>query len=256
MHTDHSDIDNMYWDGRHYDLDNKDFVEDIPFYARQISSHGVPVLELACGTGRVTIPLAEKGIDITGLDIAEPMLAQARAKSAARKLPIQWIKADCRKFAIRRRFKVILFPFNSLGHLHDRESVEQCFARVREHLDDDGRFIIDMYNPNLTILTRNSSGRYPIGRYPDPDGQGMITVTENNSYDGTKQINHITWYYKNGRQGNERVIHWGSRIYYPQELEALLHYNGFVAEEKFGFYDERPFTAMAPKQLLVCRKSS
>jgi SAM-dependent methyltransferase len=255
MHTKPSDIDNMYWDGRHYDLDNKDFVEDIPFYIRQIARHGLPVLELACGTGRITIPLAEKGIDITGLDITEPMLAQARVKAATKQLDITWIKADCRKFTVHRTFKVILFPFNSIGHLHDRESVEQCFARVREHLADDGRFIIDMYNPDLRILTRDPTKYYPLGEYPDPDGHGQIKVFENNTYDGKKQINQITWYYRNGRQENERTVRWGSRIYYPQELDTLLHYNGFTIEEKYGFYDERPFTAMAPKQLIVCRKS-
>ena len=78
------DCCDLYSDGRHYDLQNRDIVEDIPFYLRQIRKHGEPVLELACGTGRITIPLSSKGIKITGLDISESMLEQAKKKDMGR----------------------------------------------------------------------------------------------------------------------------------------------------------------------------
>ena len=88
------DCFDLYKDGIHYDLQNKDVVK-VSFYLRQITKYGEPVLELACRTGRITIPLASKGIKITGLDISEPMLEQARKKDRGK---VEWIRTDCRNF--------------------------------------------------------------------------------------------------------------------------------------------------------------
>ena len=74
----------LYWDGRHYDLKYRDLKEDLPFWLDQVEKYGEPVLELGCGTGRITLPLTEKGIAITGLDISEPMLSLARKKAEER----------------------------------------------------------------------------------------------------------------------------------------------------------------------------
>ncbi|MHC1605716.1 MAG: class I SAM-dependent methyltransferase [Candidatus Methanofastidiosia archaeon] len=245
------DCEALYSDGRHYDCQHKDFVEDIPFFLRQIKKYGGPVLELACGTGRITIPLAEKGIDITGLDVSEPMLIHAKRKAAAKNVGIEWINADCRSFKLDKKFKLIFFPFNSIAHLHDMESIEACFSRVREHLTAGGRFIIDIFNPRLGLLTRDPAKRYPVAEYPDPDGRGKITITENNIYDAANQINKIKWHYRIG-EDKEVVVELNMRIFFPKELDALLLYNGFTIEAKFGDYDETLFESTSPKQLIIC----
>ncbi|RKX41844.1 MAG: class I SAM-dependent methyltransferase [Thermotogae bacterium] len=247
------DCESLYRDPRHYDLQHKDFVDDIPFYLRQIKKYGEPVLELACGTGRVTIPIAEQGIKITGLDISTPMLSYAKRKATMKGVDVEWVKADCRGFKLDKKFKLVFFPFNSIAHLHDLESIESCFLCVKAHLEDDGRFIIDVFNPRLDILMRDPSKRYPVAEYPDPDGRGTVVITENNTYDAASQINRIKWYYKMGDQAEEIVEELNMRIFYPQELDALLHYNGFTIESKFGNYDESPFVSTSPKQLIVCR---
>jgi len=210
----------IYRDGRHYDAENTGPMDDIPFYLKKIAEYGDPVLELACGTGRITIPIAERGFSVVGLDITESMLTHARHKAAKKKLDIELINADCRHFLLGRKFNVILFPFNSIGHLLDMESIEACFARVQEHLAGRGRFIFDFFNPNLSILTRDATKRYPVLEYPDPDGQLNM------------------------------------RIFFPQELDALLKYNGFSIEAKYGDYEENPFTPESHKQVVVCAAGS
>jgi SAM-dependent methyltransferase len=241
----------LYSDGRHYDLQNSDIVEDIPFYLRQIQKYGQPVLELACGTGRITIPLTEKGIQITGLDVSEPMLCQAQKKAAARGVDVQWVQADCRDFKLQRKFHLIFIPFNSITHLHDLKSLEAFFACVKDHLAAEGRFVIDVFNPRLDILMRDPTRRYPVAQYPDPDGRGAVIVTENNIYDVAQQINRIKWYYKIGER-EECVVENNMRILFPQELDGLLQYYGFAIEAKFGNYDETPFESASAKQLIVC----
>jgi SAM-dependent methyltransferase len=245
------DCEALYRDGRHYDLGNRGQVADIPFYLKQIRKYGGPVLELACGTGRITIPIAEKGVQITGLDVSASMLAHARRKARAQGLKIKWVEADCRDFRLDERFGLIFFPFNSIAHLHDLESVESCFSCVKEHLRTEGRFIIDVFQPDLHILTRDPEQRYPVTEYPDPDGKGIVVITENNLYDSATQVNRIKWYYGLRGQEGEKVELLNMRIFYPQELDGLLHYSGFVIEEKFGDYDGSPLTSEAPKQIVV-----
>lgn len=246
------DCRNLYWDGRHYDLENEGIVNDILFFERQVERYGEPVLELACGTGRITIPLAEQGIQITGLDVSEPMLSHAQRKAMEKGVVVEWVKADCRDFTVDKKFNLIFFPFNSITHLPDVESLEACFSCVREHLAQNGRFIIDVFNPRFDILMRDSTRRYPVVSYSDPDGRGTITVTESNVYDAAEQMNRITWYYRVDEADEERIVSFALRMLFPQELDALLLYNGFSIEAKYGTYDETPFVSASPKQLVVC----
>lgn len=244
------DCRHIYLDGRHYDL-QINHLDDLTFYLHQIGIYGEPVLELACGTGRLTIPIAEQGIHITGLDISEGMLSQAKIKANKKGVKIDWIKADCRNFNLKKKFNFIFLPANSIAHLHDLESIEACFSCVKKHLATKGRFVIDIFNPSLNILTRDSSKHYPVAEYPDPDGKGTVVITENNVYDDANQINRIKWYYKIDNK-EEYVKELNMRIFYPQELDELLHYNGFIIEAKFGNYNMESFVSTSKKQLVVC----
>jgi hypothetical protein len=105
--------------------------------------------------------------------------------------------------------------------LHKLDDIESCFSCVKEHLKKRGRFIIDIFNPRLDILLRESTKRYPHSTYPDPNGGGTIEVTESNMYDDATQINKIKFYYKIGDQ-EEKLDELNMRIFYPQEVDALL----------------------------------
>ena len=257
------DGEGIYRDGRHYDLitaalaayhreASGDHVGGVSFYVRQASKCGGPVLELACGTGRIAIPIAEQGVQVTGLDISESMLTHARRKAAEKGVSTEWVRADCRDFRLNRRFSLIFLAYNSLGHLHDLESVAACLLCVRRHLRREGRFIVDFFNPRLDILTRDPSARSPVAEYPDPDGRGTVVVTESNTYEADTQINRIRWHYRVGEE-REYSEELNLRMFYPRELDALLHYNGFTIEAKFGDFDESAFTSTSPKQIVVCR---
>jgi len=110
-----------------------------------------------------------------------------------------------------------------------------------------------MFNPRLDILMRDPTRRYPVAEYPDPDGRGTVTITENNVYDRASQINRIKCYYDVSDGKEAFVVENNMRIFFPQELDALLSYNGFTVDAKFGDYDETPFESSSPKQLVVCR---
>lgn len=255
------DCHELYRDGKHYDSWHEDFSVDIPFHLEMIKKYGDPVLELACGTGRLSIPFAENGYKVTGLDVSDSMLTQAKENIAEKKVDVNLVKADCRDFKLDEKFNVIIFPFNSIAHVHEIEDIKRCFECVREHLTDNGRFIIDIFNPDLNLLVRDPNKRYSEEpgksnfnrEYPDPYGNGMVKVEENNVYEKKTQINHVKFYFKIGDQP-EVVNDLSMRVFFPQELEALLYYNGFEIEEKYGGFDMKPFESDSPKQLVVSKK--
>jgi len=249
--TDNStEIEQLYRDALRYDAFVETLIDDLPFYLNQLKTTGDPVLELACGTGRLTIPIAVAGYQIVGLDLTETMLELFRQKMESANVEIDLVKADMRDFSLNRKFRTIIIPFNSLLHLCDLRSIEACFSCIKNHLHPDGRLMIDIFNPAFEKLTRDLEGRYDHMEFPDPHGKGQIQLSTSNQYDAATQINTVRFYFST--EEHEDMIEYHIRILWPQEIDALLHYNGFKIIDKYGNYDGSPFCSSSPKQLLVC----
>ncbi len=246
--------DDIYLDGRHYDGMFSGQGEDLPFWTALAGKYGDPILELACGTGRVTLHLVQQGFQVTGIDNAEAMLAEAREKAAAAGLPVSWVEADMAHFSLDRRFRLIILPFNALCHLLTLAEFEGCMESVRAHLAPGGRFAIDVFVPKMELLVNRPGERSSFSEYQDPDGDGLITVTEAYTYEPDTQIKRITTYHRLPNQ-EEVEGQLNMRMYFPQELDALLRYNGFEIEAKYGRYDLAPFGPNSEKQLIVCAKT-
>jgi SAM-dependent methyltransferase len=253
-------LENYYNDGQRYDLDYAAKTGDIRFYVDRCVALGSDVLELGCGTGRVTFPIAQKGIRITGLDVSATMLDRARQKLAAN---VEFIQADLREFDLGRKFQTVIMPFNVLHHLYDMRSINQFFFCLQEHIEENGMLILDVLNPDLYELSRDpddcavydsfnvivsSDGKIERA----PDGQGQLMVIEDKiDYDPITQVADYTLSYHidNKELFDLDLKH---RIFFPQELEAILHANGFHVVERFGDFDLSPLTAKSPSQILVC----
>src|SRR5512133_1688402 len=135
-----------------YDLDDREVVkDDVPFYLDWAARTGGSVLELACGTGRVTIPLAEAGHEVWGIDLSAAMLTRLREKLA--RFPegvrdrVQARLGDMSSFDLERVFPLIIIPFRSFQLLTRDEQLRGCLASVRRHLAPGGRFILDVFRP-------------------------------------------------------------------------------------------------------------
>jgi SAM-dependent methyltransferase len=245
----------LYSDGKRYDLVMGKFATGnlLEFYRHFISRYRGPVLDIACGTGRLTIPLAEGDVDVTGMDISEQMLKLAEIKASERGVSVPFIRGDARNFNLHKKFGFIFIAAQSLSHLHTRDDIEACFMRVRQHLTEDGRLLIELHNPSLTLLSRDPSRRYIVGEYED--GNGRLILSEQVSYDAATQVNHIVWHFCSEAATEEVILSFEMRQFFPQEIDELLTYNGFTIEQKYGGYDEAVFSGTSPKQLIVCYAS-
>lgn len=244
-----------YLDGRHYDrkVESKGGGDDLPFYLNKANKYGDPILELGCGTGRITIPLAKEGYSITGLDLLNSMLKEAKRKSKEAGVEIEWIEGDMIDFSLNKKFNYILMPAVAFNWLLDLESIEKCLNCVKKHLTNNGRFIFNAFNPNFNLLIRDPSKTYLNAEFHDPDGKGLITVRENNIYNKATQINKVRYHYSIA--GKTIINELNLRMIFPQELDALLNYNGFKIDAKYGDYDERPFSSDSRFQIFVCHQN-
>jgi SAM-dependent methyltransferase len=245
----------LYSDGRHYDALLGDQTADVEFYLSLGREAKGKVLEIACGTGRITIPLAKAGADIRGLDLSPSMLARAKEKADAESIDVEWIQADARTFDLGSTFSLIYYPYNSMEHLHDSHSLRAMFSRVRAHLEPDGIFALDVHQPSLPLLSRHPGEIYPVEELgQDPDGT-MVTGEEV-SYNDATQVYTIRWHYSSPNGEDPRIDELRLRMFFPQELDALLESNGFEILHKYGDFSRTPYSEESLKQVLVCRLNS
>lgn len=246
-------FDNLieYADAAQYDEENSTFEPDGPFFVDLIRQYGQPVLELACGTGRLTIPIAQQGYKITGLDVVPGMLNRARQKVG--NLPIEWIEADARRFQLGRQFKVILAG-GFFQHLLERADQEAVLAHVRAHLAPDGVFAFNVFFPHADSLEASDVEQEWFS-YVNPQGQ-TVTVSGTDHYDSIRQVRTETatrrWTDASG-QSHELIAPLQQRLFFPQELAALLHYNGFTIVDRYGDYDRQPLAEEHRLMILVCQ---
>jgi SAM-dependent methyltransferase len=221
------------------------------FYLEEAAASGGPVLDVGCGAGRLTLPLAQRGLEVYGIDLSASMLAAARSKAAAAGLRIDFTLADMRRFDLNRRFSTILIAGNAMLHLLTIQDLQECLATVRRHLAENGRLIFDVSKWDLEHLARDPARRYPVMSVPHPR-HGEIAIEERASYDAATQIRDITWFLSSPAAPDFQTIEYRLRVIFPQELLLLLDTAGFRLETRYGEFTRAPFDSASPRQVCIC----
>lgn len=250
-------VGDLIYDANIYDGFNT-FLFDLQFYKKWLpKDKNARILELCCGSGRLTIPLA-KEFNICGVDNSSSMLERAKLKAAKEELDIEFIEADMRTLDLPETFDSIFIPFNSIHHLYQNQDLFDTLNVVKKHLKDDGLFLFDCYNPNIQYIVEAEKGRNKIAEYKTDDGR-EVSIEQTMKYESNTQMNRIVWqYFINGSFHSTQNL--DMRMYFPQELDTYLRWHGFTILHKFGSFDGECFDSDSEKQLFVCkcnnRKSS
>jgi SAM-dependent methyltransferase len=254
----HDELPSVFEDGDLYDLILGEIPYGLDFYLNLARSSPGPVLDVACGTGRILIPALEAGIDIEGVDLFEPMLERLRHKAAARGLSPTLHQADMSRFALARRFDLIMIPFNAVIHNMTQEAQLACFEGCRQHLLPGGRLVFDTFFPSLEIVGAAENTRVLELEFPHPETGLPVRLYDTRTFDRVAQtqhsINEIELLAADGSV--DRVIRSqvSSRYMYKHELELLLRVAGFSRWEIFGSFEGEPLEKENQGMIVVTYK--
>jgi SAM-dependent methyltransferase len=239
---------------------------DIAFFVDEAKRAGGRVLEVGCGTGRVLIPCARAGVEMVGVDSSQSMLDVCRRRLAAEssdvRASVELVREDMRDFAVAGRFRLVMFPFRSFQHLVAVDDQLACLQRVRDHLEDAGRVIIDVFNPSLEALASRRNGEI-VAEEPEfalPDGRRVVRRHRIVEHDRVAQINHVELIYAvthtDGRT-ETLVQSFAMRYFFRYEMEHLLVRSGFEVEAVHADYDRNAHGSKHPGELItVARKAA
>ena len=242
-------VGDLIYDANIYDGLNT-FLSDLQFYKKWLPKNkDAKILELCCGTGRLTIPIAKDGYNICGVDYTSSMLEQAKVKASGVGLDINFIEADIRTLDLQEKFDLVFIPFNSIHHLYKNEDLFKTLMCVRNHLKEGGLFLFDCFNPNIHYIVEGEKEQKVVAEYTTSDGRKVL-IKQIMHYESATQINRIEWhYFINGEFHS--IQNMDMRLFFPQELDLYLECAGFNVLHKFGSFEEEAFNDNSEKQIYV-----
>lgn len=224
---------------------------DAVFYRDLAIECGGPILELGCGTGRVLLPIAARGIACSGVDASPAMLEEFRRKPGEERVTLACARME--SFDLPGwRFPLIFSAFRAFQHLDTVEQQLACLARVRAHLAHGGSFAFDVFNPRLERLAADS---YPESLdltflYQGHEVKRFVTVT----HDRANQLNEVVFRYveeMGAEPAKETVVRFSMRWSWRYEIEHLLHRAGFTDVMIYGDFDRSPIGRNSPSFVVV-----
>jgi SAM-dependent methyltransferase len=190
-----------------------------------------PVLELAIGTGRIALPLAERGIDVRGIDASEEMVARLRSKPGGASIPVA--SGDFVDVAVEGRYTLVYVVFNTLFALQTQEEQVRCFANVAAHLADEGVFVVEAFVPDLTRFDRDQ--RVEVNRVGLEDV--WLNVDRHHPAEQRLESQHVRLSQQGIRFYPVRI-----RYAYPSELDLMARLAGLRLRERFAGWKNEPYT--------------
>jgi SAM-dependent methyltransferase len=234
--------------------------QDVVFFVEMARQSAGPVLELGCGTGRVLIPAARAGVEIVGLDSSSKMLGVCREKLALEPDEVQsrvkLAKGDMRRFDLNKRFHLVMIPFRPFQHLLSVEDQMRCLACVHKHLIDEGKLVLDVFNPSVPYLAGKEDLTELMGEEPEfvmPDGRRVRRRFHVRSRDWFNQVQDLELIYEvahpDGRE--DRLVHsTRMRHLFRFEAEHLLSRCGFQVEALYADYNKSAYGSKYPGELI------
>lgn len=259
--------DNYALDAELYDIVHADYIDDIEFYVQEAAAADGPCLELACGTGRVLIPVAAAGATVTGIDVSKPMLARARRKVASQpeevKGRITLAEGDMRTFRFDTQFALIYIPFRAFLHLMQVSDQLIALRNIHRHLQPGGKLALNFFDPSLEYIVAHGG---PIGGAIHTTGDSYVDPRSGNLLVewATIQYNHhlqrIDQYFvydevdPRGRVVGRWYRNLQLRYCFRWEFEHLLARCGFEVLALYGTFGRQPHVQAGQELIWVAQK--
>lgn len=241
-----------------YCLEMKDFVQDIKFYQSHCENNS-RILELGCGTGRISQALSAFGHSVVGLDISFPMLQQRSKKSSDSP---SYLCMDMTEMAFTIQFDHILIPYNTLNLLRKNSTINRCLQQVKRYLKQRGSLLLQLHIPDRQLVELNGGKLFQFQTFSLPENTSGKLIKETlRSYHSRKQEIRLEERYRvrpdndpGAKKDLSHILHLAA--FSVNNWVELLENNGFHKLTLFGDYDSRSFTAGHDSLLLIKAKIS
>jgi len=236
--------------------------EDIVFYVQQCLSAQAPILELGCGTGRITLALIKAGLEVVGIDASLPMLQQLQRKateqlSMVEQMRLHYCQMDMSACAFNTHFAFILCPFSAFIYLVDKSAQTETLANIRSLLAPHGLFILDVFVPNRQMMALPDDHVFHDYERILADGT-ILKRTKTIQKTAIPNVNLITRYYyfldkASGKEKRTITTQDYIHYYFPDELKNLLQQNGFEVLQVWGDFREQPCDEKTGVAVIICK---
>lgn len=238
-----------------YDIEHAHFAEDLDMYHNFAELSGGKILELACGTGRVMLYLAEQGYKITGIDNSAKMLELAHTAfdDAGVTANCTLLEQDLCTFQINQKFRLVILALGSFAHIVNRENQQQALATARAHMSRGGIFIVDISNADARYMEDLSGQVLHQGSWQDDNGVYFTHFVSPASATHQHQL-ELTHFYERHTQGGsvQRTIATTQLYLFERsEMELLLEQAGFVVKAVYGDHDLGPYHLESPRMIFI-----
>ena len=236
-----------------FDLVCTDQRKDVNLWLKLAERFGDPILELCCGSGRITIPLLRKGFTITAVDNS-PQMLQILQKKAGNK--VETVLSEMISFQLKKKFKFVFISYSSFQQLLTQKEQLQCLQRINEHLENGGVLAMDINpyicdEPDILGKTHHYTAEFP-------PGNSTVTMYTSHRIDRINQVKH--WedtYLEIDKAGSERtfVNHISLKECSIESIKKLLGKCGFEIENIYGDFDLGPVKEDSSNLIYVARKN-
>ena len=209
-------------------------------------ANGGPALELGIGTGRIALPLAERGIEVHGIDASEAIVARMRAKPGGDSIPVTI--TDFSQFSIEssKKFALVYVVFNTLFQATSQQAQVSCFRSVAAHLADTGVFLVEAFVPDQTRFTRNQN----ISAGAVNSDLASLDISKHDPVNQFVQSTHIFI-----SESGVKLYPVQVRYAWPSELDLMAQLVGLRLRERWGDWDGSPFTASSEFHISIYEKA-
>ncbi len=238
-----------------YDSEHAQFDEDLDLYRNFAEMCSGSLLELACGSGRLLLPLAREGHTLTGVDTSERMLALAQARLQEEHISsrVTLVQQDMCTLRLPQKYCLAFIALGSFAHLTSRKAQQQALAAVRAHLTKGGTFIVDISNTDARYLEQMSGQLLLQGTWRRDDGS-LLTHMVSPASSHTQHLLELTHFYDQHVQGgpiNRTLVTTHLYLFERSEMELLLEQAGFVVKDVYGDYDLGPCTLESQRMIFI-----
>lgn len=202
-------------------------------------------LELAIGTGRVAIPLRERGVEVVGIELSRPMIARLREKVGEDEVAV--VHGDMASASAPGEYTLVYLVFNTIANLLTQDAQVECFRNAARHLRPGGRFLVELWVPELRLV---------------PPGREAAVFTARDGYLGIDVFDipqqrvvsrHVVWDPDGGGRGAARVGSTPHRYIWPAELDLMARLAGLELESRHADFAGAEFTGESPSHVSVYR---